>query len=223
MSVGWSSRERRDCSLVARCSLSGSSEGKQLPWERDLGAKPSDRLLEAVTSPPGQTHSTCRRWVGQAQVQPGSPLLNESTVTTQVQIESVHLVLDQQGTWWGTAAGELRLGTVGAPRWRRGEPLLEAELPGGSLHWDSFQRFPYSSSCLLAGSSQPSSYKGSVLGTLALQLSQRAFLAFLQGLVSSPVRFLSVSDATAIHVPFWGFCFVICTIILGRQKRRWLH
>lgn len=39
-----------------------------------------------------------------------------------------------------------------------------------------------------------------------------AFSAFLQGLVFSPVRFLSVSDSIGIHVPFRGFHFVICTV-----------
>lgn len=53
------------------------------------------------------------------QVQPGSRWQNESVETGQVQTESVHRVLDQQGMWWGTAAGELRWGSVGSPQWRR--------------------------------------------------------------------------------------------------------
>lgn len=157
MCIGWFFKERGVCSLVAK---SGSSEGKSSsPGELStVGGK-------------GPLHNTWAGWAGQVPM-----------------AEWIHSDLASPNWICALGPGSTRyvvryscrtaqVGLSGTSPVKKREPLLEAELSGGSLHGDSFQHFPYCSSCPLAGPthSQPTSYRGSMLGTLALGPSQRHF------------------------------------------------
>lgn len=215
MSVGWFSRERRACSLVARSSLPGSSEGKQLPMGEGTGSQAQCQAGggSGLTEGADTQHPREARGAG-----PGS-----ARVPVVKRVDS-----DWASPDWICASGSgsarylvrhgcgrAQVGLSGAsPVRRRRAPAWGRAVWGKPPLRLPFQHLPCSSSCPWAGPRhhEPSSCKGSVLGTLALEPSQRAFLAFLEGLVFSPVRFLSVGDAAGIHVPFWGFNFIIRTL-----------
>ena len=208
-----------------------------------VAVRPSRPVAAKVSSSSGKGSGAKRggrlwrpqpRRVADAQPQQGEqgrPTLSRAPIAervhsdSQVQTESAHRVLGRQGTWWGTAAGELGLGSVGRLQRGGGEPLCEAELCGGSLSCASFQRIPSSSSCPSAGPDTASQAptKGACWGPWLSSChrghsepSRKVCSALLwEGVLPEVPQ----NSRTLLRVPF---CNLPC-VILRRGKGRWVH
>lgn len=137
MCIGWFFKEEFAPWLpsLAAVKAKAAPQGSWAQWEAGGGCG----------LPKGPLHNTWAGWAGQVPM-----------------AEWIHSDLASPNWVCALGPGSTRyvvryscrtaqVGLSGTSPVKKREPLLEAELSGGSLHGDSFQHFPYCSSCPLAG------------------------------------------------------------------------